>query len=101
MNIRRFVANDMRGALAAVRADLGADAVMLSSRKLPNGVEVIAAIDYDEALLTQGSRETAANDDSDNRLADYAQVASARAPAPPAAAPAVEATADPTVAQEI
>jgi flagellar biosynthesis protein FlhF len=91
----------MRGALAAVRADLGADAVMLSSRKLPNGVEVIAAIDYDEALLTQGSREAAAEDDSDNRLADYAHVASARAPAPPSPAPTAGATPDPTVAQEI
>jgi flagellar biosynthesis protein FlhF len=91
----------MRGALAAVRADLGADAVMLSSRKLTNGVEVIAAIDYDEALLTQGGRETAADDDSDNRLADYAQVATARTAPPPPAAPAVEPTADPTVAEEI
>lgn len=51
MNIRRFVAADMREALAAIRTDLGADAVMLSSRKLGNGVEVIAAIDYDDSLL--------------------------------------------------
>jgi len=45
MNIRRFVANDMREALTAIRADLGADAVMLSSRKVFEGVEVIAAVD--------------------------------------------------------
>ncbi|HZF28070.1 MAG TPA: flagellar biosynthesis protein FlhF [Gammaproteobacteria bacterium] len=51
MNIRRFVATDMREALAAIRTDLGADAVMLSSRKLGKGVEVIAAIDYDDSLL--------------------------------------------------
>jgi flagellar biosynthesis protein FlhF len=51
MNIRRFVASDMREALAAIRADLGVDAVMLSTRKLPEGVEVIAAIDYDDSLL--------------------------------------------------
>src|SRR5262245_46932414 len=51
MNIRRFVANDMREALAAIRADLGADAVMLSTRKVPQGVEVIAAIDYDDSLF--------------------------------------------------
>jgi len=50
MNIRRFVAPDMREVLAAVRAELGADAVMLSTRKVPDGVEVIAAIDYDENL---------------------------------------------------
>src|SRR5882672_3146819 len=41
----------MREALAAIRTDLGADAVMLSSRKLGKGVEVIAAIDYDDSLL--------------------------------------------------
>ena len=51
MNIRRFVASDMREALSAIRADLGADAVMLSTRKLGNGVEVIAAIDYDGSLF--------------------------------------------------
>jgi len=51
MNIRRFVAADMREALGAIRADLGADAVMLSTRKLANGVEVIAAIDYDGSLF--------------------------------------------------
>ncbi|MEO8466691.1 MAG: flagellar biosynthesis protein FlhF [Gammaproteobacteria bacterium] len=51
MNIRRFVATDMRAALAAIRGELGSDAVMLSSRKLPEGVEVIAAIDYDDSLL--------------------------------------------------
>ncbi len=51
MNIRRFVAADMREALAAIRAELGPDAVMLSNRKLPSGVEVIAAMDYDDSLL--------------------------------------------------
>jgi flagellar biosynthesis protein FlhF len=49
----------MREALAAIRAELGADAVMLSSRKLPTGVEVIAAIDYDDSLF-QAPREGAA-----------------------------------------
>lgn len=51
MNIKRFVARDMREALREIRATLGADAVMLSSRKTPAGVEVIAAMDYDDQLL--------------------------------------------------
>jgi flagellar biosynthesis protein FlhF len=60
VNIRRFVAPDMREALAAIRTDLGADAVMLSSRKLATGVEVIAAIDYDDSLFDSvGSGATA------------------------------------------
>ena len=51
----------MREALAAIRTDLGQDAVMLSSRKLATGVEVIAAIDYDDSLLgaTGGSAAAA------------------------------------------
>ena len=99
MNIRRFVANDMREALTAIRADLGADAVMLSSRKLANGVEVIAAVDYDEKLL--------ASDPSASQLADYARVAeasaaNATAPAPaPVSTPAAAAADEPTVAEEI
>jgi flagellar biosynthesis protein FlhF len=61
MNIRRFVAPDMREVLAAIRAELGADAVMLSTRKVPTGVEVIAAIDYDEHLWqAQQAREAPA-----------------------------------------
>ena len=51
MNIRRFTAQDMRDALRDIRSTLGPDAVMLSSRKTLDGVEVIAAIDYDDHLL--------------------------------------------------
>ena len=61
MNIRRFVAPDMREVLAAIRAELGADAVMLSTKKVPSSVEVIAAIDYDENLWqAQQAREAPA-----------------------------------------
>src|SRR5690606_23033928 len=51
MNIKRFVATDMREALRAVRAELGPDAVMLSSRGVDGGVEVVAAVDYDDGLF--------------------------------------------------
>ena len=50
MNIKRFVAPDMREGLAAVRASLGEDAVILSSRKVADGVEIVAAMDYGTAL---------------------------------------------------
>jgi flagellar biosynthesis protein FlhF len=71
MNIRRFTAPDMREALGAIRGELGADAVMLSSRKLANGVEVIAAIDYDDSLLAAvGEREHAGLDDDDDLSID-------------------------------
>ncbi len=43
MNVKRFVAPDMRQALSRVSRELGAEAVVLSSRSLPEGgVEVLA-----------------------------------------------------------
>ena len=53
MNIRRFVASDMRKVLREVRAALGADAVILSTQNTDDGVEIIAAVDYDDSLLNQ------------------------------------------------
>jgi flagellar biosynthesis protein FlhF len=74
MNIRRFVAADMREALAAIRTDLGADAVMLSSRKLGTQVEVIAAIDYDDSLFgVAGSGATVTFDDAPAEAAGEAE----------------------------
>jgi len=80
MNIRRFVATDMRAALAAIRGELGPDAVMLSSRKLPEGVEVIAAIEYDDSLLGKSGQSAplagaAADDLGAAQLDDYQRVA--------------------------
>jgi len=51
MKIKRYTAASMRAALALVRAEQGPDAVILSSRRGDDGIEVIAAVDYDEALL--------------------------------------------------
>lgn len=45
------MAVSMRAALAEVRAEQGPDAVILSSRRVEEGIEVIAAVDYDEALF--------------------------------------------------
>ncbi len=76
MNIRRYVANDMREALASIRTDLGPDAVMLSSRKLPHGVEVIAAVDYDDSLLGGGAAAPARPEETSTaQLDEYEQVA--------------------------
>lgn len=51
MKIKRFHAKDMRSTIRKVREELGADAVILSNRRALDGVEIIAAIDYDESLL--------------------------------------------------
>jgi flagellar biosynthesis protein FlhF len=48
MKIKRFVAADMRTALKMVRAEHGPDAVILSNRRVEEGVEIVAASNYDE-----------------------------------------------------
>lgn len=55
MKIKRFVAADMRQAMRAVREEQGSDAVILSTRNLEDGIEVIAATDYDEALVREAA----------------------------------------------
>lgn len=60
MKIKRYVAADMRSALAAVREEQGPDAVILSTRTLPQGVEVCAAVDLELAAGQGTLAETAA-----------------------------------------
>ncbi|WP_338725453.1 flagellar biosynthesis protein FlhF [Shewanella baltica] len=48
MKIKRFFAKDMRAALAQVKETLGSDAVIMSNKKVNGGIEIIAAVDYDE-----------------------------------------------------
>jgi flagellar biosynthesis protein FlhF len=57
MKIKHYRAPDMRTALRQVREAQGPDAVILSSRRIQGGVEVVAAIDYDE--VEQESNESA------------------------------------------
>ena len=50
--IKRFVASNMRRALDLVRAELGPEAVILSSQKVDDGVEIITSVERD--LATRG-----------------------------------------------
>jgi len=45
VKIKRFVAKDMRSALAQIKEELGADAVIMSNKRIPEGVELMAAVD--------------------------------------------------------
>jgi flagellar biosynthesis protein FlhF len=53
MKIRRFFAQDMRQALRLVRDEQGPDAVILSSRKVEGGIEIVSAVDYDQDLVAR------------------------------------------------
>jgi flagellar biosynthesis protein FlhF len=59
MKIRRFFAPDMRRAIQMVRNEQGADAVILSSRAVDGGVEIVSAVDYDQELIAQMTRPAA------------------------------------------
>jgi flagellar biosynthesis protein FlhF len=61
MKLRKFLAPDARTALALVRRELGADAVVVTSRKTPDGVEFMAGR-YGELEDTQ--QETAVRESS-------------------------------------
>jgi len=50
MKIKRFVAKDMRTALTQIKEELGADAVIMSNKKIPEGVELMAAVDYNQSV---------------------------------------------------
>ena len=49
MKIKRFLAPDMRSALAKVKEELGPDAVIMSNKKVAEGVEIVAAYEEDAA----------------------------------------------------
>ena len=57
MKIKRYMAASMRAALSQVREEQGPNAVILSSRRVDEGIEVIAAVDYDEALFIDARRQ--------------------------------------------
>jgi flagellar biosynthesis protein FlhF len=56
MKIKRFLAGSMREAIRHVREELGDDAVILSNRRVAGGLEVVAATDYDAALMQAAVR---------------------------------------------
>src|ERR1022692_2838609 len=60
MKMKRYLAADMRTALRAIREEQGSDAVILSTRQTPQGVEVGAAIDVELAAGQGTLAETAA-----------------------------------------
>ena len=59
MKIKRFTAESMREAIRKVRDTWGPDAVILSNKKLGNGVEITAAIDFEEEEVEKLAAEMA------------------------------------------
>ncbi|MDH5444600.1 MAG: flagellar biosynthesis protein FlhF [Gammaproteobacteria bacterium] len=55
MKIQRFFAADMRRTILKVREAMGPDAVIISNKRVEGGIEIVAAVDYDDSLLSQYS----------------------------------------------
>ena len=70
MKIKRFMDSDMRHVLRRVREEQGPDAVILSNRRVDGGIEVISAIDYDEALVQQALGSQPGGSDDYSELVD-------------------------------
>ncbi|WP_420935299.1 flagellar biosynthesis protein FlhF [Alteromonas sp. A081] len=61
MKIRRFFGKDMREALSQVKAELGSDAVIMSNRKVADGIELVAAYDKEPAAKLNIAKSSGAS----------------------------------------
>ncbi len=75
MKIKRYFAPDIRTAIRQVREQQGPDAVILSNRSVEGGVEIVAAVDYDEEAVMSQIRGVGA---------ERAETQRDKAPEPPA-----------------
>ena len=87
MKIKRFTAETMREAIRNVRETWGPDAVILSNKKLGNGVEITAAIDFEEEEVEKLAVEMARAPSSPEKT-----IQATTPPARPAAAAQRQAT---------
>ncbi len=55
MRIKRYFGKTIKQAIRKVREEQGPDTVILSNRKVQGGFEIIAAIDFDEVVLSAES----------------------------------------------
>ncbi len=78
MKVKRFVADDMRKALRDVKEELGADAVILSNRKVGDKVEILAVMDYDEEMMNDAIGEVKNQRKPDSAAAYFEQAAAER-----------------------
>jgi flagellar biosynthesis protein FlhF len=85
MKIARHTAPDMRQAMRLVREQLGEEAVILSSRRTAQGVEITAAVDFDAAGLEVPAAASAPVPAAAPATPARAVVRAAAAPAAPAA----------------
>ena len=83
MRIQRYIARDMRSALAQVRETRGPDAVILSSGRVGSEVEVVAAMDMEVARAVENAPPAARSYEARSEAARAQSVAEPRPPQVP------------------
>jgi len=78
MQVKRFVADDMRSAMRQVKEEIGADAVILSNRVVDGKVEILAARDFDESLINEALDQSLIKSKPDGAAAHYERRAAER-----------------------
>ncbi len=78
MQVKRFVAEDMRTAMRGVKEELGGEAVILSNRVVDGQVEILAARDYDENLINTALNRSLAETRPNGAAAHYEREAALR-----------------------
>ena len=86
MNVRKFIAATARDALHKVKELLGPDAIILSNRAIPGGVEIMAVAAGDMELIvpTPGRESPRSDDDYTVRLSSANSQSAAPRTVPPA-----------------
>lgn len=77
MKINRFTGADMRETMTLVRNSLGAEAVILETNQVDDGVEISAAIDFDPAEYKRSRKNKVENSQANNPDPDNTEEAPA------------------------
>jgi len=78
MQVKRFVADDMRSVMRIVKDEMGAEAVILSNRVVDGKIEILAARDYDEALINNALDKSIVESKPDSAAAYYERAGAER-----------------------
>ncbi len=89
MKIKRIFAPDMRTAIRQIRETLGPDAVILSNKAVEGGVELMAALDFDDAMFSDTSPKRSAGEGRVTAFPNRRESANVEPATDSASAPAV------------
>ncbi len=99
MIIKRYFAANIRQAIRKVRSEQGPDAVILSNQKVKGGVEIVAAVDYDESMFRREPSQQPASGMPEPDYSETPRQVTSAAPAANKAAPDIVWSQEPTLVE--